>query len=588
MNSSSESKFLLAAAVIFCLLGQAVIMADAPPGITTTNAQREFKIEKRYLNIPIKNDAPLRQVTTLVDGRVEVQNGMELADGDPDFWVFMDVSAWHGKTVTLRVDQLPVDSKGLSSIEQGDDIKDAANLYHEPLRGQFHFSPRRGWMNDPNGLVFFNGEYHLFFQHNPYGLPWGKHWGHAVSRDLVHWMELWEALAPDEMGGMSSGSAVVDWNNSSGFGEANKPPLVLVYSCSHTSVECLASSTDGRVFTKYSGNPIIKKVAPISRDPKVFWHEPTKKWVMVVYCGFPDPTIKKNKHQPPTRDLFQFLSSKNLKDWTVMSKIDGFWEVPDFFPLAVDGDPTTVKWVLSGGSPENGPGNWGHSLYMVGNFDGTTFTPETPQIPTHYGKGVYASQTFNDIPAKDGRRIEMGWFWTQTPKMPFNQSMTLPHELKLTSTAAGPRLTYAPVKELESLRVKTHRFDGLTLAPDSSNPLAGVKAELVELQAEIEPGDATEVIFDVRGAMIIYDVKKEELVVDGQRAPAPLRNGKQRLTIFCDRIGLEVFASDGLTYIPKPFQPKAGNLTLGVQTKMGRAKINTLQVYELKSAWGAQ
>jgi sucrose-6-phosphate hydrolase SacC (GH32 family) len=433
--------------------------------------------------------------------------------------------------------------------------------------------------------VFFNGEYHLFFQHNPYGLPWGKYWGHAVSRDLVHWTELWEALAPDGLRTICSGSAVVDWNNSSGLGKAREPVLVLVYShCGTPSDVSIASSTDGRVFTKYRGNPVVKQISPNNRDPKVLWHEPTKKWVMVLYCGFPDPAKKQVQGQPG-RHTFQFLSSTNLKDWKVMSEIEGFWEVPDFYPLALDGDPTKVKWVLSGGSPENGPGNWGHSLYRVGRFDGTTFTPETPQIPTHSGKGIYASQTFNDIPAEDGRRIEMGWFWTQTTGMSFNQSQSIPHELKLATTANGPRLISAPVKELESLRVKTHRFEGLPLEPDSANPLAGVTAELVELRAEIEPGDATEVVFNVRGAAIVYDVKKEELVVDGQRAPAPLREGKQKLTVYCDRTGLEVFASGGLTYVPKPFQPKAANLTLGVRSVGGRAKLNELQVHELKSAW---
>jgi sucrose-6-phosphate hydrolase SacC (GH32 family) len=169
--------------------------------------------------------------------------------------------------------------------------------------------------------------------------------------------------------------------------------------------------------------------------------------------------------------------------------------------------------------------------------------------------------------------------------MPFNQSMTIPIVLKLTATGEGPRLTWTPVKELASLRAKTHRFGPVTLQPDTANPLAGVKAELVEMRAEFEPGDASEVAFTVRGATIVYDAKKQELTVNGHRAPAPLRDGKQHLIIFCDRTGLEVFASDGLTYVPMPFQPKADNLALGVQAKGGSAKMNTLTVHELKAAW---
>jgi len=169
--------------------------------------------------------------------------------------------------------------------------------------------------------------------------------------------------------------------------------------------------------------------------------------------------------------------------------------------------------------------------------------------------------------------------------MPFNQSMTIPLELKLVSTPEGPRLTMNPVKELASLRSRSHRFDPMPLQPDSANPLAGVKAELVELRAEFEPGNASEVTFTVRGASIVYDARQQELVVNGHRAPAPLRDARQRLTIFCDRTGLEVFASDGLTYVPMPFLPNADDLALGVQVQGGSAQFTVLQVHELRSAW---
>ena len=175
-----------------------IARTDGKPAQLITDASREFKIEKRYLNIPIKNGAPKRKVTTLVDGRIEVKNDVELADGTPDWWAFMDVGPWRGKTVTMRIDKLPDESPALSSIEQSDDLKGAENLYREPLRGQFHFSPKRGWNNDPNGMVFYNGEYHLFYQHNPYGCAWGNiHLGHAVSPDLIHWQELGDTLAPN-------------------------------------------------------------------------------------------------------------------------------------------------------------------------------------------------------------------------------------------------------------------------------------------------------------------------------------------------------------------------------------------------------
>ncbi len=548
-----------------------IVQTDRKPLGLVTNAKRDFKIEKRYLNLPIKN-GPTRKVTTLVDGRVEVRNDIGLANGEPDWWAPMDVSAWRGRTVTMQVDRLPEDSTALSAIEQSDEIKGAENLHREPLRGQFHFSPKRGWNNDPNGMVYFNGEYHLFFQHNPYGWPWGNmHWGHAVSRDLVHWEELGDKLAPDDMGPMFSGSAVVDWKNTSGFGKDGKPPLVLIYTAAgNPTVQAIAHSTDGRNFTKYSGNPVVKQITGGNRDPKVMWHESTKKWVMVLYVEW------QKKH------TIHFFTSPNVTDWTLASITDGdavgkpyLFECPDFFELPVDGKSSNKKWVLLGANSE----------YAIGTFDGTKFTPEHSKLAGHRGRGFYAPQSFSDIPKKDGRRILIGWFQTETKGMPFNQSMTVPLELQLISTADGPRLTFTPVKELAKLRAKTHRIKAGTLTPTSPNPLAKVNAELVELRAEFTPTADSEVTFNVRGCAITYDAKKQELTVNGHRAPAPLRNGKQRLTIYCDRTGLEVFASDGLCYVPMPFQPKATDFTLGAAVKSGAVKFSKLDAYELKSAW---
>jgi sucrose-6-phosphate hydrolase SacC (GH32 family) len=215
------------------------------------------------------------------------------------------------------------------------------------------------------------------------------------------------------------------------------------------------------------------------------------------------------------------------------------------------------------------------------------FTPETPKLTGHRGRGFYAAQTFSDIPASDGRRIQIGWFQTPTPGMPFNQSMTIPLELKLLGTDEGPRLSWTPVKELESLRARSRGFDPVTLAPGGADPLAGVEAELAEVRAEFEPEPGAVVVFAVRGATIRYDAQKQELAVNNQRAHAPLRGGKQRLAIYCDRTCLEVFASDGLTYVPLPFIPKAGDRALGLRTEGGRARVLALQAHELRSAWGA-
>ncbi len=543
-----------------------IVQMDRRPAQLLANAKREFKIEQRYLNLPIKNGAAKRKVTTLVDGRVEVTNDIELANDNPDWWAFIDVSAWRGKTVTLQVDKLPDDSSALSAIEQSDSIRDADKLYREPLRPQLHLSSKRGWLNDPNGMVFFNGEYHLFYQHNPYGWGWGNmHWGHAVSRDMVHWQELGDKLAPDEFGPMFSGSAVVDWKNTSGFGKEGKPPLVLIYTAAgNPTVQCIASSTDGRTFTKYSGNPVVKQITGGNRDPKVFWHEPTTKWVMVLYV---ETTGK--------RHTIHFFNSPNLRDWTLSSITDGgidndkfLFECPDFFELPVDGDASKKKWVLSGANSE----------YAIGTFDGTKFTPETSKLPDVRGRGFYAAQTFSDVAPTDGRRIQIGWCQAESRGMSFNQLQSIPMELTLRTTPAGARLHRQPVKELASLR------DG----PNQADSLANFRADLIELRADFTPGNVESIEFHLRGAKIVYDTKKQELIVNDHRAPAPLVDGRQRLIVFVDRTMLEVFASDGQTYIPLPFIPKPADQSVSVSdtdAKGGKAKLTSLQVYKLKSIW---
>ena len=538
--------------------GSSTVASEPPHG------SREFTITNHYLNLPIKNGAPKRVVTTRVDGREIVRNDIELAETDPDWWAPMDVSAWRGRTVSLQVAGLPSDSPALQSIEPSDMMRGAADLYRERLRGQFHFSSRRGWNNDPNGLSYFRGEYHLFYQHNPYGWGWGNmHWGHAVSRDLVHWIELGDVLRPDAMGPMFSGSAVVDWNNTSGLGRPGQPAQVLLYTAAgDPTVQCLASSLDGRTYQKWEGNPIVPQFTPGNRDPKVIWHEPSHKWVMTLY-------VETNK----VHSIF-FLGSPDLKSWNVLSRTDGFFECPDLFELPIDNDPTRRKWVLTAASSE----------YRVGTFDGTTFTPETDKLPGQRGRGFYAAQTFSDIPAVDGRRIQIGWFQTETKGMPFNQSMTVPLELRLTATAAGPRLTWTPVRELAMLRVRTRKLDPVELKPGDPNPLAGPAPELIELEAAIEPGTATNVVFTVRGAAVAYDPRGQVLTVNGHSAPAPLRDGKQHLVVYCDRTGLEVFASGGLTYMPMPHLAPASDRALAVRSEGGSARV-TGAIHELRSAW---
>ncbi|WP_328769530.1 GH32 C-terminal domain-containing protein [Streptomyces sp. NBC_00286] len=257
--------------------------------------------------------------------------------------------------------------------------------YTETYRPQFHFTPKKNWMNDPNGLVYYKGEYHLFYQYNPNGNSWGDmSWGHAVSKDLVHWEELPLALSHDDEEMVFSGSAVVDWNNTTGFGTKKNPPMVAIYTSAYKEggkqAQSLAYSTDrGRTWTKYQGNPVIDIGSDNFRDPKVQWHAPTKSWLMTVSLS--------------AEHKVRFYSSKNLKDWELQSEFGpagatgGVWECPDLFPLAVDGDPDNIKWVLVVNINPGGIAGGSAAQYFIGDFDGKKFTADdkgsyTPPVGT--------------------------------------------------------------------------------------------------------------------------------------------------------------------------------------------------------------
>ncbi|HVA47272.1 MAG TPA: glycoside hydrolase family 32 protein [Pirellulales bacterium] len=544
-----------------------IVFTDRRPIEVVHNARRDLPAERRFLLFPVRNGAAKRRVTVSVQGRAERQFEIELADGEADWWAPLDITRWQNRTLTIEVDKLPGDSHALDNLRQSDDAVEPNDVYHEALRPQLHFSPRRGWTNDPNGLVFHQGRYHLFFQHNPYGWSWGNmHWGHATGSDLAHWQELGEALYPDAMGPMFSGSAVVDWHNTSGLGRDGRPPLVLCYTAAGSpTVQCLAYSNDGgQTFTKYEHNPVVDQITPGNRDPKVFWHEPTRRWVMVLYVGLPD-----NKH------AIQFLTSPDLKEWKVGSQVEGFYECPDLFELPVDGDAGRKKWVLTAASSE----------YQVGSFDGERFVSETARLPGHRGRGFYAAQTFSDIPARDGRRIQIGWLQAASPGMPFNQCLSLPLKLGLLTTADGPRLTWSPVTEIERLRAKEFRFSDSVLSAEESKKLGGIQSELLDIVAVMEPAKTAEVVFDVRGVSLSYDAAKEQLTVNGHAVAAPLREGKLDVRVVVDRTAFEIFADGGSIYIPMPVIPAAENRNVSVTVRRGQVRLPRFEVYELRSIW---
>ena len=442
-----------------------------------------------------------------------------------------------------------------------EDVPDAAGIYRERLRPQFHFTSRRGWLNDPNGLVYFDGEYHLFFQHNPYGWDWGNmHWGHAVSPDLFHWTELPEALTPRAYGDWCfSGSAVVDRENTSGFGGGGKPPLVLAYTSTGRG-ECIAFSNDrGRTWTEFAGNPVVKHEG---RDPRLLWHAPTRRWVMAVYDEGKD------------RRSIDFYTSPDLKAWTYASRIDGFFECPDLFELPVEDRPELRYWVLSAADGQ----------YVLGQFDGRTFHPEGEKQRLWYGD-FYAAQTFSDAP--DGRRIQVGWGQgIAFPGMPFNQQMTVPCGLFLKRAEGGiVRLFARPVFELTVVRgPRAGRRSWRDLGP-GEHRLDGPEGDLLWIRAEADVDRQGTLALNVRGVPIVFDAARRTISCGKVTAPLAAPGDFVWLEVLVDRGSVEVFANGGRVAIslggaalPERDRPLSASAT------GPRTKVRLLEVDELKSA----
>ncbi len=518
-----------------------------------------LEINKRYLNLPVSHQMERKTMQFMVDGKTERQFVIRLAVQEPDYWVFCDVSTFRGKRLTISYDG---PSEGLKRIYQSDMIAGQDSLYKEKKRPQLHYTQRRGWNNDPNGLVWHDGEYHLFYQHNPYEREWeNMHWGHAVSRDLIHWQELDEALIPDHNGSIFSGSVVVDYDNTSGFGTKDNPPMVAIYTgASHKQVQCVAYSTDkGRSWAKYEGNPVIDSgeqwQTVDTRDPKVFWYDPEKEWVMVLN----------------ERDGHSIYTSSNLKEWKYESHVTGFWECPELFELPVDSNPANTKWVMYGAS----------GTYMLGSFDGKKFTPEAGKY-YYCGGSIYAAQTFNGIPESDGRRIQIGWDRIDHPGLPVNGCMTLPTELSLRTTKDGIRLYSTPIKELEMLEMPG--VEGHNLTAEQANELLKPYAEndVMRLRFTIKLSHATSAGLSFNGQNLLdYDMNGNR--VNGVfYSPDNITSMELTADMIVDRTAVDLFIDNGayVHYMARTPHNSDGYLFWG-----NNIEVKWLKVSPMNSIW---
>ena len=464
--------------------------------------------------------------------------------------------------------------------------------YTEKWRPQYHFSAPQDWINDPNGLVFFNGKYRMSFQHK-HPLIQGISWGSAVSTDLVHWQVLPPAILKDDLGNIFSGTAAVDCKDTSGF-FSGKPGLLAMFTYSKSGdvgqTQGLAYSRDGGdTWQKYEGNPVIPNYGnKIFIDPKLFWYEPTKHWI--AFIG--------------GHGKMRIYSSLNAREWTFESTVEEIapgGEVADVFQLPVNGDANNRKWVWSAG------GSW----FVVGTFDGHKFTPETDRIPFNAGPNAYALQTWNDLPATDTRRIATYWINGLRAKPELTGSwcgaLTLPRELSLLKMDNGSyRIAQRPVRELESLRETVRSVEPCTMKAGETL-LPGIGGNTVEIVAEFKLGTAKRFGLKLlksgkEETLVGYDVESKRMVLDRSRSGYTRLldfaksysvellpdDNRIRLHIFVDASVVELYGNEGVANMTAMVLPSPASKDIAIFAEEGNVELTKLDIYEMKSIWGGK
>ena len=567
-------------------------------------AKISFNIGKndKYILLPMEDLGDELKINVSVDGIKMNSYFMRLAQSKVDYWMPFEISDYQGKNISLEIAaNIPKNSLFLTLSKISDKFEYNSN---EKFRPQFHFTPPYGWMNDPNGMLYYAGEYHLSYQWNPFGNRWqNMSWGQAVSKDLIHWEHLPVALLPDSLGTIFSGSAVVDENNTAGFQIGKEKVLLAFYSQSERGGQwqSLAYSNDkGRTWTKYEKNPILKhESARDFRDPKVFWYEPTQKWIMILAVG----------------QVMEIYSSVDAKTWTFESKFGegygshaGVWECPDLFELAVEGNPKLKKWVLICNINPGGPSGGSASQYFIGNFDGKNFICEDKKEEIRWmdwGKDHYAFVSWSDIPQKDGRRIGIAWMsnWeyaNDAPTLHFRSAMSIPRELTLMRVNGKFILRNAPVKEIENLRGEKTEFSNIEITKNQivkDLPTSGIYELLMDIKKQSAQkfgfklknpkGEEALVLFDFKNNTFSFDRTNSGIVNFNDRfsalVVAPLM-AKQvyRLRLLVDKSSVEAFIDNGEVSMTNLVFPNEPYSKIEFFTENGNSTVNTLKIIELK------
>jgi len=538
---------------------------DGPTGTLTSP---QFEIARKYLSFRIGGGDYERDTCAnlLINGKiVKSAVGWRSDRLVPVSW---DVSRFAGQKAQVQIMDAASGDWGhvnIAQVVQTDAPERlpvvSEPLYQESLRPQFHFTARQwtidrlnprerqeGWLNDLNGLIYYDGEYHLFAQR------WNKCWIHAVSRDLIQWTELEPAFWEEQLdSAVQSGTCVVDYHNTSGLSpDKANPPLIAFWSRNDNRSQCLSYSLDhGRTWKHCEKNPIM--VFP-ERDPKVFWYAPSNHWVMMLYGD----------------NQYHIFTSTNLLNWKDERKpIRDSFECPDMFELPVDGDRTNMKWVLIQGNGQ----------YSIGSFNGIEFKEEAGRFPCDIGPNFYATQTWENTATGDGRRIQAAWMrFSNFPDMPFSQQVSFPCELTLRTTSNGPRIFREPIREIALLHNGYDSWTNRTLNANQVLPLEP-SGQLFHLKAEVSIPEGAKLIFKLRGIPVVATSKTIE---NGTR-PAPVADQIKTVEILMDRTSIEAFVNRGELSSTRFVLPNENGLS--VKAEGGTVTIKSLIVHPLRSAW---
>ena len=556
---------------------------------------------QRYLLLPVEEVMPDVRVSMIVNNKEVNVADVRLAVNRVDYFVPLDLSDYAGKNILLKFklgSNDPIRGK-LSAVcckeMKLSDTFDTGN--REKFRPTYHFSPLYGWMNDPNGMVYKDGEYHLFYQHNPYGSKWGNmNWGHAISKDLINWEHRPDAITPDALGTIFSGSAVVDTDNTAGFGAG---AIVAIYTQnSDRQVQSIAYSTDnGRSFTKYENNPVLTSDARDFRDPKVFWHKETQRWIMLLAVG----------------QEMQIFSSSNLKDWAFESSFGegqgahgGVWECPDLFELPVDGT-NEKKWVLLCNLNPGGPFGGSATQYFVGTFNGKEFVNESPSKTKwmDWGKDHYATVTWSDAP--DNRRIAIAWMsnWQYANDVPTSQYRSpnsVPRDLSLFTVDGETYLQSAPSPELLKLRdiskKRSFKVNGTRTIKDMIAGNEGAyeieltienqHADVIGFRLYNDKGEEVDMQYDMKEKKFSMDRRKSGEVGFNENFPmltwTTIESGKDelKLRLFVDKSSVEAFGDGGRFVMTNQVFPSEPYTHIDFYSKGGAYKVDSFVIYKLK------